>query len=139
MFLIELSSLPSKKVLEAYLSGSVGGPNSFGGDGRGPMVLIDLEKQAMVPEPDFRERWKAWEKTGKPNPCPLQRRPTLSVLNALLNHKGAFYNPNKHLIFNRSGVASRVSPIDILCYSLMNLPILPQKVFAGFRRLLGRV
>lgn len=91
---IRLKEVPPKLVLEAYLSGSQGGPDSDGGlDGKGPMVTLDLEKKAMVLVPDFSDRVFAWRQAGKENPCPLKKKPSLEVLNAFLNHESGYvYN-----------------------------------------------
>lgn len=103
---IELKKVPSKIVLEAFLSGPSGGPGSYGGlDGKGPLVLIDLEKQAMVPVPGFQRRLRIWKKEGGLNPCPLSKRPQLQVLNAFLNHEDTYYSARRRLIVSCSGAA----------------------------------
>lgn len=102
--MVELRKVPPKIVIEAYLSGSVDGPDSFGGlDGQGPMVVIDLEKREIVTLPGFQERLEAWRKTGRPNPCPLKRKPILAVLNSLVNHeRGCFYAIDRREIVQSS-------------------------------------
>lgn len=99
---VELIRVPDKTVLEAFLSGSYGDSDSYGGlDGQGPMVIVDLRRREMVPVPDFQERLESWRRRGIPNPSPLKRKPLLRDLNAFLNQADGFvYDRSRRLIGN---------------------------------------
>lgn len=102
--MVELRKVPRKIIIEAYISGSMGGPDSRGGlDGFGPMVLVDIEKREMVPVPGFQGRLEAWRKTGQENPCRLKRKPTLKILNSFVNHEpNTYFDMQKRLIVNQA-------------------------------------
>lgn len=97
---IEIKSVPPRIWVEAFLSGSHGGPNSLGGlDGKGLMVVVDLEKREMVALPGFRERLQAWRLAGGISTYHLIRKPTLADLNSLINHDhNVYYDLKKRLI-----------------------------------------